>query len=263
MSAREDRLQTISTWVRFGLALLLMALAAFGFGAVMLLLLPSRVLRVRLGNLFGKTVSRLIMRITGCPVTVEGSEHLNPARPAIYVSNHTSALDIFVCSWLAPWGTVGVAKREIVYYPFFGQLYLLSGHLRIDRGQTEAAKASMKRLGDLVQQKRLSIFLWPEGTRSRDGRLQPFKKGMAHLALQTGLPIVPLVVRGAHKAWVKNSLKLARVPIHVQVLPAIDTSHWSTRDLERCTRQVHDAFVDHLPPEQHPAEESTQQIVRA
>lgn len=254
-------MQLVSTWLTLTTCLILMAISAVVFGFAMLLVLPSRVLRIRLGNLFGKTVSRLIMIISGCRVTVHGQEHLDAGRPAIYVSNHTSALDIFICSWLAPWGTVGVAKREIVYYPFFGQLYLLSGHLRIDRGNGPKARASMARLGDLVHSKRLSIFLWPEGTRSRDGRLLPFKKGVGHLAMQTGLPIVPLVVCGAHRAWEKNSLRLARVPIEVRVLPAIDTTAWTHETIDRDVRRVHDAFESVLPLDQQPAEEATQQIV--
>jgi 1-acyl-sn-glycerol-3-phosphate acyltransferase len=95
--------------------------------------------------------------------------------------------------------------------------------------------------------------MWPEGTRSRDGRLLPFKKGIVHLALQTGLPIVPVVVQGAHRAWEKNTIRLHRVPIAVRALPAIDTSTWSLDRVEQHLAELESAFLEVLPAEQQPA----------
>jgi 1-acyl-sn-glycerol-3-phosphate acyltransferase len=250
--------QKLSSVLRFAVGLPAMALGALVAAVFMLLLLPSRLARVRVGNYFGKTICRLMVALSGCPLTIRGQEHLDRHRPAIYVSNHTSIMDIFIAAWLSPVGTVGVAKKEVVYYPFFGQLYLLSGHLRIDRGNSAAARASLARLGETVRARRLSIFLWPEGTRSRDGHLQPFRKGLVHLAVQTGLPVVPFVVKGAQKAWVKHSLLLARVPIEVEVLPAIDTSNWDAEHADEEIEQVQAAFRAVLPLDQQPIERPSQ-----
>ena len=223
------------------------------FWAVLLvLLLPSRVLRIKAINHFGHLAGGTSMWLSGCPITIDGREHLDPARPALYISNHTSIVDLFLGMWISPVGTVGVAKKQVVWYPLIGQLYLLSGHLRIDRGNSASARESLREMGDIVRKNRLSIWMWPEGTRSRDGRLLPFKKGIIHLALQTGLPIVPVVVTGAHLAWTKNSLAVRRVPIGVRAFPAIDTTSWTADKVDAYAEQLHQVFADALPPEQRP-----------
>jgi len=220
---------------------------------ILLLLLPSRTARIRSCILFARIVGHACTRLTGARIELSGAEHLDPNRPAIYVVNHTSMLDLFVTLRIMPCGSVGVVKKEVIYYPFFGQLYLLSGHLRVDRGHHAAAVASMRSLGALVRRAKLSIFLSPEGTRARDGRLLPFKRGMAHLAIQTGLPIVPIVIRGAHRVMRSDSLSVSGGTIRVQVLPAMPTSHWSVERTTEATEEIHRVFREHLPEDQLPA----------
>lgn len=220
--------------------------------AVLVLLMPSRLARIRSCNLWGWVNGRVLLWIGGARLQVQGREHLRADRPAIYVSNHTTIHDIFLGIHLGPLGVVGVAKKEVVYYPLFGQLYWLSGHLRIDRGDHGRAVAAMTALAELVRRHRLSIWMWPEGTRSRDGRLLPFRKGIWHLAVETGLPIVPVVVRGGHEAWGKGTLRLRPVTLEVDVLPALDTSDWAGRDKEACVAAVRQVFLDRLPADQQP-----------
>jgi 1-acyl-sn-glycerol-3-phosphate acyltransferase len=240
--------------VRLIIGTTLMGVFVALWSVLLIALAPWRVGRIKACNYFGKTVGRALMFLSGCPLSIAGRQELDPARPAIYVSNHTSILDLFLGMWIAPVGTVGVAKKQVVYYPLFGQLYLLSGHLRIDRSNPVKAVASLVHLAEMVRKYRLSIWMWPEGTRSRDGRLLPFKKGIVHLALQTGLPIVPVVVRGAHLAWEKNTLAVNRVPIDIQVLPPVDTSSWSLSHIEEHLTELHSVFLQALPPEQRPVE---------
>jgi lysophosphatidate acyltransferase len=192
------------------------------------------------------------MWVAGCSLELHGKEHLDAQRPAIYLLNHTSIIDLFVALSLMPVGSVGVVKKEVIYYPFFGQMYLLTGHLRIDRSNRKAAMASMKSLSEIVHKGGLSIFMAPEGTRSRTGRLQPFKKGFVHQALQTGLPVVPMVVAGAYKSWEKNTLTIRGVPVRVDVLPAIDTSGWHERETSDIVAEVEALFINALPEDQRP-----------
>lgn len=217
---------------------------------VLVFLLPWRPLRIKMINHFGTVAGSTMMWLSGCKMTFEGREHFDASRPALYVSNHTSVVDLFIGMWISPVGTVGIAKKEVVYYPLLGQLYLLSGHLRIDRGNNAKAVESLRELGALVRKHHLSIWMWPEGTRSRTGRLLKLKKGVVHLALQTGLPIVPVVVSGAQRAWISNSISIAPVPIRVQALPAIDTSHWSEATLEQHLADLHAVFQAALPDDQ-------------
>lgn len=249
---------TIVGPVRLLLGIALMLVAVSVQLLVLVLLAPSRNLRIRACNYWGKLFGPMFMWLSGCRRTYEGLEHLDGSRPAIYISNHTSIYDILLAIFLSPVGTVGVAKKEVVWYPFFGLMYLLSGHLRLDRKNRERAIASMESLADIVDRYGLSIYIWPEGTRARDGRLLPFKKGLVHLAKGTGLPIVPIVISGAHLGWEKGTLLLGRHPIHIKVLPAHDTSRWSVDTIEQNLDEIWQMYVAELPDDQKPAPGVTQ-----
>ena len=230
--------------------LTLLALGVFVFGLVCLVLLPSRRLRIAACNVFGHLMGPMLLTVSGTRLVGNPALHMQQAFPAIYVSNHTSIIDMFIAIACCPLFTCGVAKKEIIYYPFFGQLYYMSGHLRIDRGNREAAAAGMQQTAQLVSRFGLGMWIWAEGTRSRAGRLQPLKKGFAHMALATRLPIVPVVVKGAHKGWVKNSMLSRPCSVEVQVLPAIRTEQWSMATLDEHIAEVHAAFNAALPDDQ-------------
>jgi 1-acyl-sn-glycerol-3-phosphate acyltransferase len=150
---------------------------------VLVLLFPFRVKRIYVTNFYGTLMGRWVMLCAGVRVRVRGTEHIGPEKPAIYACNHTSTLDAFTTIWLTPKGTVGVAKKEVLYYPFYGQAWWLAGHVFLDRGQTDKAKASLERAAKLIRDEGLHVCILPEGTRSRSGRLLTFKKGFVHLAL--------------------------------------------------------------------------------
>jgi len=150
--------------------------------AILLALLPSRTARIRSCIIYERLVGYSVSWLIGCRISIIGKENLNFRRPAIYVFNHTSIADLFITLRILPFGTVGVMKKEIVRYPFFGQVYLLTGHLRVDRSRQNLAISQMRSLGEFVRDRKLSIIMSAEGTRSKDGRLLPFKKGIAHMA---------------------------------------------------------------------------------
>ncbi|MBI5513659.1 MAG: 1-acyl-sn-glycerol-3-phosphate acyltransferase [Deltaproteobacteria bacterium] len=242
----------LETWARFTVGLLVTAVLSIITIAVLVLLLPWRHLRIRVCNVYGKVLGRSVLYIAGTTPLVRHHERIAQSYPAIYVSNHSSVLDVFAGIWLCPYGGCGVGKKEIIRAPFFGQLYLLSGHLRVDRGNRESAIAALKDTAELVKKHHLSLWIWPEGTRSRDGRLLPLKKGFAHMALATGLPIVPIVLHNAHKGWAARTFTLHRLMLEVDVLPAIDTSQWRLETLDSHIAEVHKAFADTLGDEQKP-----------
>lgn len=214
------------------------------------LLLPrGRKARILFTNHMGTVLGSGVLALSGSRVTVHGREHAVVGRPVIYANNHTSNLDAFLTIWLTPLGTVGLAKKQILYYPLYGIAWLLSGHPTIDRSNPEKAKASMRALGDLARKQGLSICMLPEGTRSRDGRLLPFKKGIVHLAVQTGLPIVPMVTVGAAGAWDKGQWALKPRDIRVHFLPPVDTASWSLDTLEAHLGELRQRFVQALPDE--------------
>jgi 1-acyl-sn-glycerol-3-phosphate acyltransferase len=178
-------MSSVENWLRISTGLFLLGVLTVIFMVMLVPFIPFRATRIRIGNFYGTVVGKSIAWLSGTKVEVHGYKEGVAAGPAIYIANHVTPLDVFTGIWMSPPGCSGVAKKEIIHYPFIGQMYWLAGHLRIDRGSREKAVASLKALSSFVLKHKLSIWIWPEGTRSRDGRLLKFKKGVAHLALAT------------------------------------------------------------------------------
>jgi lysophosphatidate acyltransferase len=247
----------LSSFLRLLAGTVCMALSTVIFAFGCLLLLPSRRLRIRLCNGFGHITGRACLWIMGARIhgEPEAIAAMRAHHPAIYVSNHASALDVFVGIWLSPYDTCGVAKKEVVWYPFFGQLYWISGHLMLDRGNRDRAVEALSDMAELIRSYGLGLWIWPEGTRSRSGRLLPFKKGFAHMALATRLPVVPVVVTGAHRAWEKGSVTLRPTDITLRVLEPIPTTDWTLEAIDAHIAEVRTRFVEALPEDQRPLDE--------
>ncbi|MBM4282711.1 MAG: 1-acyl-sn-glycerol-3-phosphate acyltransferase [Deltaproteobacteria bacterium] len=248
----DEDLSFIETWLRLSAGLLWVGLCSTVFLFVLFLFLPSRAARIRVGNVYGTWAGRGMAWLTGSRCVIRGEEHADGARPAIYLANHTSIIDIFLGIWLSPTGTCGVGKKEVIWYPFFGQFFWLAGHLTIDRNNRASAVEAMRDMSSFVGRHGLSIFVWPEGTRSKDGRLRAFKKGAFHMALATKLPVVPMVIAGAHEAWESRSLRLRRRTITVTFLPPIETAAWEKDHLDEHIRAVESVFAAALPDAQKP-----------
>ena len=236
--AESKRIGNFSFLIRFTLGFVWLSFWSLTCMSLMLLALPFRSLRVKIGNLCGKMIGPVIARIVGAKVINPDAEKLNNSTPAIFVTNHSSALDVFISMGLCPYGGCGVGKKEILKIPFFGQAYWLAGHLLIDRKNNTKAIASMKKLSNFVKTKDLSIWIWPEGTRSKDGKLIPFKKGFVHLALATRLPIVPVVLHGTHKVWPAKTMQFYPGEVKVEVLDPIDTKDWKKDNIDVHVNQV-------------------------
>lgn len=240
----------LTSFFRVAAVIVVLAVSVAIFFTICLVLLPSRYWRIRATNVFGHLASRACVWISGSTVTPGAVEAVREHFPCIYISNHTSMIDIFLGSWLSASGTVGIAKKQVVWYPFFGQLYAISGHILVDRDNRANAVAALANAAAILKKYHAGLWIWPEGTRSRDGRLQPFKKGFAHMALATRLPIVPVVVTGAHRCIRKNSLVVHPTDIGVKVLPPIPTDDWTLEDLDKHIAKVYAIFDAALPDDQ-------------
>jgi len=175
----------------------------------------------------------------GVSVEVEGLENL--VEPAVLVSNHVSWYDVFALMSSLPVDARFVGKKEIVKIPFFGPAWIASGHIPIDRSDRRAAIRSLERAGEILQNDGGVIIMFPEGTRSRDGELQPFKKGAFMLALQLGVPIVPAAVVGSRAIMPKGSALVRPGTITIRIGEPIPVQGLSERDRDALVETCHDA----------------------
>jgi 1-acyl-sn-glycerol-3-phosphate acyltransferase len=237
--------RTIISWTYLGVA-------AAVFALVMLALLPSRRLRLCAFNVFGRLTGPVMVFFAGASLPRGIRRRVRAAHPAILVSNHTSYLDNFLATCVAPIGTVGIAQSGTAWVPFFGNLYAISGNVLVNRRDRRAAATALRTLIDLVQRFRFSAMIWPEGGRSADGRLQPFKRGFVHLAIATRLPILPIVVSNSHRCWPKGSFFTRFARVDIQVLDPIPTGSWNAQSLDAHVTEVWSKFASALPPDQRP-----------
>lgn len=185
-------------------------------------------------------------------VTVDGLEHLVPGQPYVYVSNHVSFVDIWVLLAVLP-GTVRfLAKRELLRIPLFGWAMAAAGHIPINRRKLQSAFGSYEAAGRMVRGG-TSAIVFGEGTRSRLGRLLPLKKGPFVLAIEAGVPIVPVYVAGTFEVLPKGAVALRRRPITVCLAEPIPTEGCSYDDRDALTARCRAAMeacrahVDGLP----------------
>ncbi len=139
--------------------------------------------------------SKLGLWLAGARVEVVRMPEL-PAGPVIFASNHESALDIWVLFMTLPRSFRFIAKAELYRIPIFGWYLSMGGHIRVDRSNRSQAVASLRRAGATVRAG-TSLVVFPEGTRSRDGRVHPFKKGPFVVAREAGVPVVPVAISGS------------------------------------------------------------------
>jgi len=172
-----------------------------------------------------------VLRLGGIHLRMKGGERIAERRMRLISLNHSSQLDLFIIAAILPPGGTGIAKREIYRIPVLGLAFFAFDVPTVDRDDAEAARLSLAAAAERIRRRRASVFVAPEGTRSPDGRLGPFKMGLFHLAAQTGAPIVPLVIRGAARCQPRGAILPIPGVVEVELLPEIDTTGWSEVDL--------------------------------
>jgi putative phosphoserine phosphatase/1-acylglycerol-3-phosphate O-acyltransferase len=218
--------------------------AAFGAGIGLGLLNRSRQQVVDLTTGVG---SDLGLALAGVKVeVVSGAEHLWSHRPCVFVFNHQSKIDPVIVMKLLRGGWTGVAKKEARNIPGFGQLFQLAGVAFVDRGNIDQAREVLAPAVEKLRSEGVSLAMSPEGTRSPTPRLGPFKKGAFHIAMQAGVPMVPVVLRGAGDVMWRGAQTIRPGVIEVVVCPPVRTDDWSVATIDRHVAEVRDIFVDTL-----------------
>ncbi len=236
----------LTSRLRVAVALAWTTLLGLPLAVALLVLLPSRRARNTVSIWYARAMARGALRVFGVTVDCPDAPRIHAAAPAIYVMNHSSNLDPFAALAHVPAGVVGIAKREVALIPAFGQLYWLSGHLLLNRGDHRDSVARFSRLAAELRAWGWSAWLWPEGTQPRDGRLLPFKKGFVHLAIAAKLPVVPVVLHHAADVWPPRTLDVRPGRVHMEVLTPIDTASWQTETAQEHADAVRALFVARL-----------------
>jgi 1-acyl-sn-glycerol-3-phosphate acyltransferase len=217
-------------------------LATLFYGGIVI---GAALLRVR-GSIYVRCTrqwARVALRASGSTAVAHGLEHLAPGEPFILASNHVSWFDIFAIAALLPVDFHFVAKKELERIPVFGLAWRVAGHISIDRGDRASAVASLRRAGDQIRGEGSVAVIFAEGTRSRTGRLLPFKKGAFVLSQETGIPVVPTVVTGSYDIMRPDSIVVRPATIHVYFEPPVSPAGRST---DRLVEEVRAVFVARL-----------------
>jgi 1-acyl-sn-glycerol-3-phosphate acyltransferase len=210
-------------------------------GILLALLMPGRTLKGKVFLWVSKLYSRVALFVLGVTVTCRGLENIDARKAYVFMSNHVSHADSPALASVIPHPLHWVFKKELSTIPVFGWVLLACGQIMVDRAAPEKSKAALAgALSGLSGNN--SVMIYPEGTRSRDGKLQPFKKGGFWMALQAGLPIVPVRVSGSREIVAADSLRIRSGNVRVEVFPPIPTAEKGMADLPALMRRVREAI---------------------
>jgi 1-acyl-sn-glycerol-3-phosphate acyltransferase len=190
------------------------------------------------------------IRTVGVHVRVRGRERIPPG-VCLFVANHTSAADAPAVVGAIPRRIAILLKESLFKWPIVGQAFWLAHFIPVNRTMHESAVASIDKAAEAMRSGQ-SFLIYPEGTRSPDGRLQRFKKGAVVMAIKAGVPIVPMVCSGAHKIMEKHSLVIRPGDMQVEFLEPIETSNYSIDERDVLIDRVYDAMAAALPEDQRP-----------
>jgi len=196
-------------------------------------------------NVMGSLWGDLAASAAGIDLRIEGEEHLWSHRPAVFIFNHQSGLELILMLKMLRRDFTGIAKEELRHNPVFGPLFQAADVVFVDRSNTEKAVEALRPAVEALKQGR-SLMIAPEGTRSKTPSIGPFKKGAFRLAMQAGVPIVPIVFRNVLDALPKGAAIVRPAVIEARVLPPIDTSSWTLDTLPNEIETIRNRYIEIL-----------------
>ncbi|MDO6596262.1 HAD-IB family hydrolase [Oceanihabitans sp. 2_MG-2023] len=200
--------------------------------------------RQQAANTTFSSIGDLGSKMAGLEIAVKGKHHLEEIRPAVFCFNHQSAADFFIVMKLIRHDFTGIAKKELERTPF-GPIFKALGAIYVDRANKEKAIEAMQPAVEALKSG-ISVAIAPEGTRSGSKTLGVFKKGAFHLAMQAGVPIIPIVIKNAYMAMPKGTSMFKPTHIEVVVLEPVDTSLWKRKNINKHIEEVRDLYINEL-----------------
>ncbi len=181
----------------------------------------------------------------GIEVECTGLENIDPARPALFVSNHQSALDIMILLAYLPVNISFLSKSGLFFVPMLGWFMQGAGHIKVDRVTIASAYQAMKQVGDHLKSGR-SVIIFPEGTRTRSGQMGEFKGGMIHAAVQAGVPVIPMAISGAYEILPAGHLYFQPGKIKLSVGKPIYIREGEDEEVK--VKEIRQLIASMLPP---------------
>ncbi len=177
-------------------------------------------------------------KILGLTVEIRIPDSVKGKGPFVFICNHQNSYDIFTISGAVQPGTVSIGKKSLKWIPFFGQMYWLTGNILIDRKNSSKAMNTISLAADKIKEKQISVWLFPEGTRSNGRGLLPFKTGAFRTAIQAGVPIVPVCASDLHDTIKLNRWNNGKMII--EFLDPIELTERNRENIRQLTNEVHD-----------------------
>lgn len=198
----------------------------------------------------GRRWAHWLLWASGVKVEAQGIENISRERPQVVASNHASWYDVWAIAAIIPGRYHFIAKQELARIPVFGQAWKAAGHISIDRSDRSAAIRSLREAGERLREENATVVIFPEGTRSPDGELLPFKKGAFMLAIHTGTEIVPTAVLGGRDVLPKGGWRVRPGRIIVRFGTPIPTGDETESDRDELIAHVRSAVETmlHEPP---------------
>lgn len=191
---------------------------------------------------YARLWGRTAILANGVKVEIEGMEHLETGTPYVFMSNHQGGYDILALLAVLPGQLIWLVKKELFSIPFFGRAMALAGYISLDREGTRQTAEAMNKAARNIRDG-MSVVIFPEGSRSPDGFIQPFRKGGFTLAIKAGVPIVPLAISGTRDIMAKESWAVHPGRIQILIDPPIETKNHSMGDRETLMNEVRETII--------------------
>jgi 1-acyl-sn-glycerol-3-phosphate acyltransferase len=186
--------------------------------------------------------AKYLLLLTNVRVQVIGIENIRKGQPQVFMVNHHSVFDIFVLLAQIPSQFRWVIKRELFKVPVFGKALRVAGYIEIDRQHRDKALKSLDVAAAKIRDGK-SVMSFPEGTRSQEGTIRPFKQGIFYLAMQSGVPIVPISIIGTGDIMPKNSLQIIPQSVIMIIDKPVDVSGYSIETRQELIARVRDIII--------------------
>lgn len=190
--------------------------------------------------------ARILLAASGVRVKVEGMEHIHPSGSYVFIANHLSYMDTPVALANIPVQFRFLAKSGLFKIPLMGHHLSRAGHVPVPRGDPRAAVKTMAHAAEIIREKGISLLIFPEGGRSHDGVLRPFKEGGAYIAIKAGVPLVPLVLIGTREVLPFGAGVVQSGNVTLRVLPPILTADLSLKDRGQITELLREKIAAEL-----------------